>query len=225
VCYSSSSYYYCCCCCYGCSRRLVKLPLLRKLPTCCYYGCSRRLVKLPLLRKLPTCCYYGCSRRLTPLSLPLKLDAERDLFDLGFDKEALPVASLHKFSYDAIKHDGVLFATYSSIASKQMKGTQRTRLDQIIKWCGGAKFNGLIMFDESHKAKNLIASGKAGKAVSRVVALPPSPVARTNPPSPPLPSPRPSPAKPSRTFKTGSRTRASSTAPPPACPRSATWPT
>ena len=27
-------------------------------------------------------------------------------------------------------------------------------LEQLIKWCGGQEFDGLLMFDECHKAKN-----------------------------------------------------------------------
>ena len=32
---------------------------------------------------------------------------------------------------------------------------QGTRLQQVIEWCGGAGFDGCLVFDEAHKAKNL----------------------------------------------------------------------
>lgn len=31
-----------------------------------------------------------------------------------------------------------------------------SRLDQLVKWCGGELFDGCLIFDECHKAKNFI---------------------------------------------------------------------
>jgi len=33
---------------------------------------------------------------------------------------------------------------------------KNTRLDQIVAWCGGATFDGCIIFDECHRAKNCV---------------------------------------------------------------------
>ena len=32
---------------------------------------------------------------------------------------------------------------------------RRSRFKQIVKWCGGEEYEGLIVFDECHRAKNL----------------------------------------------------------------------
>merc|ERR1712013_518384 len=57
---------------------------------------------------------------------------------------------------------GVLFATYSAlIGESQGGGKYKSRLKQILHWCGD-DFDGCIIFDECHKAKNLCPSG-AGK--------------------------------------------------------------
>jgi len=51
--------------------------------------------------------------------------------------------------------EGVMFSTYSTLVAKNQKDT---RLEQLIEWCGGDKpeeFDGLIMFDECHKAKTI----------------------------------------------------------------------
>ncbi|XP_016402812.1 protein strawberry notch homolog 2-like, partial [Sinocyclocheilus rhinocerous] len=60
--------------------------------------------------------------------------------------------------------EGVLFATYSAlIGESQAGGQHRTRLKQILDWCK-PNFDGVIVFDECHKAKNAT-STKMGKAV------------------------------------------------------------
>jgi hypothetical protein len=50
---------------------------------------------------------------------------------------------------------GVLFSTYSTLVSDG--GRTGSRLQQIVKWCGGADFDGCLIFDEAHKAKNFVA--------------------------------------------------------------------
>ncbi|XP_077078228.1 protein strawberry notch homolog 2a isoform X2 [Siphateles boraxobius] len=97
------------------------------------------------------------------VSNDLKYDAERDLKDI----EALniPVFALNKIKYgDTATSEGVLFATYSAlIGESQAGGQHRTRLKQILDWCK-PNFDGVIVFDECHKAKNAT-STKMGKAV------------------------------------------------------------
>ncbi|XP_051989674.1 protein strawberry notch homolog 2a isoform X2 [Xyrauchen texanus] len=97
------------------------------------------------------------------VSNDLKYDAERDLKDI--DAPNIPVYALNKIKYgDMATSEGVLFATYSAlIGESQAGGQHRTRLKQILDWCK-PNFDGVIVFDECHKAKNAT-STKMGKAV------------------------------------------------------------
>ena len=47
-----------------------------------------------------------------------------------------------------------------------------TRLDQLVEWCG-SDFDGLVVFDECHKAKNLVpdGGGKPTKVGEKVLDL------------------------------------------------------
>ncbi|KAK1883577.1 Protein strawberry notch like 1 [Dissostichus eleginoides] len=93
------------------------------------------------------------------VSNDLKYDAERDLKDIG--AKNISVHSLNKFKYGKItsKHNGsvkkgVIFATYSSlIGESQSGGKYKTRFQQLLHWCG-EDFDGVIVYDECHKAKN-----------------------------------------------------------------------
>ena len=53
------------------------------------------------------------------------------------------------------------------------KTQKKNRLDQIIDWfLGGADADGVIVFDECHKAKNFSASSESGsKVATAVIAL------------------------------------------------------
>uniref|UniRef100_A0A670XTI1 Protein strawberry notch homolog 2 n=1 Tax=Pseudonaja textilis TaxID=8673 RepID=A0A670XTI1_PSETE len=97
------------------------------------------------------------------VSNDLKYDAERDLKDINAPN--LPVHALNKIKYgDTATSEGILFATYSAlIGESQAGGQHRTRLNQILDWCKD-DFDGVIVFDECHKAKNA-SSTKMGKAV------------------------------------------------------------
>ncbi|KAL9982120.1 hypothetical protein ACROYT_G010924 [Oculina patagonica] len=100
------------------------------------------------------------------VSNDLRYDAVRDLKDIGCH---IHVHSLNKFKYDAkisskvnggVKK-GVIFATYSSlIGESQSSGKYNTRLAQLLRWCG-SDFDGVIVLDECHKAKNLVPSGSS----------------------------------------------------------------
>ena len=74
---------------------------------------------------------------------------------------------LHKISYNKIKQDeAVVFTTYASLIGKGARGS---RLDQLVEWCG-PNFAGCLLFDECHKAKNLVMKGSAeGTATGRAV--------------------------------------------------------
>ena len=94
------------------------------------------------------------------VSADLRLDAERDLNDIGAC--GINLIDGHKGIDGGMAKDGVLFSTYlmlvSSVsqssgkqAAKGGKGAKRQktrRMDQLIKWCGGAAFDGCIIFDE-----------------------------------------------------------------------------
>lgn len=69
---------------------------------------------------------------------------------------------------------GVIFSTYQALISKS-KRSPTSRLNQLINWVGGESFDGLIIFDESHKAKNLVPEKgskptQCGQAVKEIQA-------------------------------------------------------
>jgi hypothetical protein len=104
-------------------------------------------------------------------STDLQLDAQRDLKDIGacdidcFLINKIPLDSRKDIS---IKK-GVIFLTYSSLVATT---GGKSRLEQLIRWCG-PNFDGCILFDEAHRAKNLVATGKgkstkAGLSVAQI---------------------------------------------------------
>jgi len=78
----------------------------------------------------------------------------RDLNDLGIH---IPLARINDYpaSGEIGLERGVIFSSYSSLISESKKGEKR--IDQIQKWLG---HDGVIIFDEAHKAKNALAAGK-----------------------------------------------------------------
>ncbi|KAK9814268.1 hypothetical protein WJX72_003136 [[Myrmecia] bisecta] len=106
-------------------------------------------------------------------SSDLHHDAERDLRNLGchinvinncqtLDKETRALGLPKDFQ------EGVLFLTYSTLISN-VKG--RTRLQQVVDWLGGPEaFDGLICFDECHKAKNFV-PGKEAQSTKVATAV------------------------------------------------------
>ncbi|XP_033638096.1 protein FORGETTER 1-like [Asterias rubens] len=100
------------------------------------------------------------------ISSDLKVDAQRDVHDIGchikviegcqqIDKET-KVLGLPKDL-----QNGVIFSTYSTLVSSTQRGgmwgsTRKSRLDQLISWCGGDSFDGCLIFDECHKAKHFV---------------------------------------------------------------------
>ncbi|XP_067910625.1 protein strawberry notch homolog 1 isoform X2 [Heterodontus francisci] len=83
------------------------------------------------------------------VSNDLKYDAERDLRDIG--AKNIQVNALNKFKYGKISSKqngsvkkGVIFATYSSlIGESQSGGKYKTRLKQLLHWCG-EDFDGVV---------------------------------------------------------------------------------
>lgn len=106
------------------------------------------------------------------VSNDLKYDAERDLKDIGASK--LLVHSLNKLKYAKISSfvkKGVIFSTYSAlIGESQNTGKFKSRLKQLLQWCGD-DFDGCIIFDECHKAKNLCPVGSSKPTKTGLTAL------------------------------------------------------
>ena len=101
-------------------------------------------------------------------------DAVRDWSDLGGD-----ASKLLNYSSEAVKkklsstNDGVLFVTYDTLkgASKSGGSEKVKHLDVIERWLGN-DFDGVIVFDESHKMANLKPSQKGfGKAKASETAI------------------------------------------------------
>ncbi|XP_074658013.1 uncharacterized protein LOC141910988 [Tubulanus polymorphus] len=101
------------------------------------------------------------------ISADLIVDAKRDLNDIGcYVKVIEGCKQLDKetriFGLPSGFKDGVIFSTYATLVSSVQRGTggisasRQTRLDQLINWCGGKDFEGCLIFDECHKAKNFI---------------------------------------------------------------------
>uniref|UniRef100_A0A8C7ME22 Protein strawberry notch homolog 1 n=1 Tax=Oncorhynchus kisutch TaxID=8019 RepID=A0A8C7ME22_ONCKI len=105
------------------------------------------------------------------VSNDLKYDAERDLKDIG--AKNIQVHSLNKVRGCLLVKKGVIFATYSSlIGESQSGGKYKTRFKQLLHWCG-EDFDGVIVYDECHKAKNVcpIGSSKPTKTGLAVLEL------------------------------------------------------
>lgn len=111
------------------------------------------------------------------VSNDLKYDAERDLKDIGATK--IEVHRLNKFKYAKISSSinnnvkkGVIFSTYSALIgeSSSNPGKYKSRLKQLVQWCG-TDFDGCIIFDECHKAKNLSPVGSSKPTKTGLTAL------------------------------------------------------
>lgn len=118
----------------------------------------------------------------------LRLDAERDLRDIGAAGCQVIDGCKALHLNPRTTTSGVVFSTYATLVSavahgKAAKGgsggaasggqaakRQKTRrLDQLIEWCGGEAFDGCIIFDECHKAKNYKADSEGGTKVGAAV--------------------------------------------------------
>lgn len=42
--------------------------------------------------------------------------------------------------------------------------TKKSRLKQLIEWCGGEAFDGCLVFDECHKAKNFVPGNESASS-------------------------------------------------------------
>lgn len=111
------------------------------------------------------------------VSNDLRYDAERDLHDIGAGK--INVYALNKLKYAKINSSvnnntkkGVIFGTYSALIgeSQSTGGKYKTRLKQLLQWCG-EDFDGVVVFDECHKAKNLCPVGSSKPTKTGLTAL------------------------------------------------------
>jgi hypothetical protein len=68
---------------------------------------------------------------------------------------------------------GVIFCTYSCLISGRLsaEGTSQSRLQQLVNWCGGDDYDGVLVFDECHKAKNLGSLGGTKSATKAALAV------------------------------------------------------
>jgi len=123
-------------------------------------------------------------------SADLKFDAERDLNDMNAAPAIAVIpegtAGLPQGSLERVLDVGVVFCTYSLLTQRLPKTPKNasteanlramlvpgSRLLQLADWLKGDKHGPLIVFDECHKAKNLMnATGTPTKTALAVVAL------------------------------------------------------
>jgi hypothetical protein len=79
-------------------------------------------------------------------------------------------------TYEEIElEEGLIFVTYSSLIAgatkKKRQGRKASRLEQLIAWCGGSTFEGLILMDECHRAKNFVLGKRSTKTGNAVFEL------------------------------------------------------
>ena len=113
----------------------------------------------------------------------LLVDAERDLHDVGC--KHIAIKSLSSMGYGPIAKElkeGVLLVTYSClIAHSGTGGSRVARMTQLEAWLSGATdagssqggrdwrdFDGVLAFDEAHKAKGAAHNQPVGKAVVKL---------------------------------------------------------
>ena len=109
------------------------------------------------------------------ISTALYYDCQRDMEDLG--RSMVPVHPLHKTAYgEPLTEDGIMFCTYQSLIAKNKNA--ESRLDQLVEWCARGDdpdaFDGCLVFDEAHRAKNLqvdAARGKGSKTAEAVLEI------------------------------------------------------
>lgn len=91
-------------------------------------------------------------------SIDLYFDAVRDLEDLGADIPVIKNIQQLRSTLNTPK-EGVLFCTYSTLASRANNGS---RMKDLVEWVGGDSWDGVLVFDEAHKAKH--GSSKEGQS-------------------------------------------------------------
>lgn len=117
-------------------------------------GCGKGRIVAGLAKEL---CVSKNKRKAVWLSVSqdLEIDSKRDLDDVKSNMKTMNLLSR--------KHDddGVMFSTYNTLV-------KRKRYDVLCKWLGD-DFDGLLIFDESHKAKQCL--NNKSKTASIIVEL------------------------------------------------------
>lgn len=83
-------------------------------------------------------------------------DLRRDVVMLGGRESDVVALSQFKAGADITMDRGILFCTYATMR-QDGRGEKKSRLNQIIDWCG-ADFDGAIIFDEAHQMANAVSS-------------------------------------------------------------------
>lgn len=67
--------------------------------------------------------------------------------------------------------EGIIFSTYSTLIAKAKTKQFKTRIDQLVDWFG-SEYDGCIIYDECHKAKNIsVTEAKSTKTGNAVLEL------------------------------------------------------
>ncbi|XP_062605521.1 uncharacterized protein LOC134267315 [Saccostrea cucullata] len=119
------------------------------------------------------------------ISSDLIVDSRRDLSDIGCHVRVIDGCQeldrqTRVLGLPADFKEGVVFSTYATLVSSVQRGVfngaKQSRLQQLVNWCGGEEFDGCLVFDECHKAKNFVpgkeqASTKVALAVTTIQRL------------------------------------------------------
>jgi hypothetical protein len=79
-------------------------------------------------------------------------DAQRDWSALGQERLLVTPQSRFRPGTPIRLQEGILFTTYATLRS-EARGDQGSRVGQIVEWLG-QKFDGVVVFDESHAMQN-----------------------------------------------------------------------
>jgi len=90
-------------------------------------------------------------------------DARRDWSDLGGAPTDIVALDRWKPDEDVTLGRGILFVTYATLRSVGKTG--RSRLEQLIDWCG-ADYEGVLAFDEAHAMANAAGSTDGGRGAT-----------------------------------------------------------
>ena len=90
-------------------------------------------------------------------------DAVRDWSDLGGAPTDIVPLERWKPDEDITLGRGILFVTYATLRSVGKTG--RTRLQQLVDWCGG-DYEGVIAFDEAHAMANAAGSSDGARGAT-----------------------------------------------------------
>jgi hypothetical protein len=109
------------------------------------------------------------------VSSDLKEDAVRDIRDIEAD---ISLHSLSQMTYGQLSAEvngsiveGVVFSSYHCLRSVSQSGEgHHTRLGQILEWCG-ENFDGVIVFDECHRAKHAVPIGSIKVSKTGLIVL------------------------------------------------------